>query len=151
MLTMPPLSHSWNPTEFAFFDTAFLFDFISFAHLMKYVAHLFFYDIGFFFCSSSACVPHNLHPAEELGVWTIREQKINASTAVWHFTGARLSHIERNPKDSFKLRLLGLKERGLKADKREGLQGFFSWFVLVIQITCLNNFVWAVEHKEAQK
>lgn len=29
-----------------------------------------------------ARVPGNLHPAEEVGMWTIREQKINASTAV---------------------------------------------------------------------
>ena len=55
--------------------------------------HLSLYDAGF--------VPRNLHQAEELGVRTIREQKINASTAVWHFTRAPLSHIESNPKDSF--------------------------------------------------
>lgn len=54
----------------------------------------------------------NLHlTKKELEVWPKREQKINASTAVWHFVGARLSHFEGNPKDSFQLWLLGLKER----------------------------------------
>lgn len=42
------------------------------------------------------------------------------------------------------------RERGSKADKGKGLQGFVT-FILVIKVTCVSNIVWATERDEAQK
>lgn len=70
-----------------------------------------------------------LHPVNVLNVWAKREQKINASTAVWHFAAARLSHFEEKPKGGLLAAAPGaVRERGLMTEKREGLQGFSTIF-----------------------
>lgn len=67
----------------------------------------------------------NLWRARECAVRTGREQKTDASTAVWHLAGPDCPTSKREPKGQLLAVSPGAeRERGLKTDKGKGLQGF---------------------------
>lgn len=76
--------------------------------------HIYLFIALDFFLFSFAHVPRNLHLAEEVGVWTIREQKINASTAVWHFTRAPTVPLWIEPKGQLLAEVPGPERKRVK-------------------------------------